>query len=96
MAEIVRLGDATSQGGSVLEGDFTVLQGGQPVAIVGMLASCPKCSPGKGPIVAVAPRTVNLPGGPVALAGDIVDCGCPPGSHVLLPAQTNTNAGAQR
>ncbi|MBU3825430.1 MAG: PAAR domain-containing protein [Candidatus Oceanisphaera merdipullorum] len=95
MTAIIRLGDATSQGGSVLEGDSTVLHAGQPIAIVGMLASCPKCSPGKGPIVAVAPRTVNLPGGPVALAGDIVACGCPSGSHVLVAAQGNTNASGK-
>lgn len=95
MAAIIRLGDMTSQGGSVLEGDPTVLHAGQPMAIVGMLASCPKCLPGQGPIVAVGPRTVNLPGGPVALAGDIVACGCPAGSHVLLAAQGNTNAGGE-
>ncbi|MGP7735746.1 PAAR domain-containing protein [Oceanimonas smirnovii] len=93
MAKVARLGDATSQGGSVLEGDQSIMHAGKPVARVGMQASCPKCSAGKGPIVAVAPRTVNLPGGPVALAGDQVACGCPPGSHVLVPAQSDTNAG---
>ncbi|MDP5291697.1 PAAR domain-containing protein [Oceanimonas sp. CHS3-5] len=92
MAKIARLGDATSQGGSVLEGDQTVMHGGKPVARVGMLASCPKCQKGQGPIVPVAPRTVQLPGGLVALAGDQVACGCPPGSHVLVPVQGDTNA----
>lgn len=92
MAKIARLGDATSQGGSVLEGDGNITHGGKPVARVGMKASCPKCKKGQGPIVPVAPRTVNLPGGPVALAGDQVACGCPPGSHVLVPAQGDTQA----
>ena len=94
MAEIVRLGDATSQGGSVLEGDSSVIHGGQPVARVGMQASCPSCIKGQGPIVPVAPRTVQLPGGLIALVGDEVACGCPPGSHVLLPGQGNTLAAA--
>lgn len=93
MTAIIRLDDPTSQGGSVLEGDATVLHAGQPMAIVGMLASCPKCSAGQGPIVAMGPRTVNLPGGPVALAGDMVACGCPPNSHFLVATQANTQVG---
>ncbi len=67
-----------------MEGNPGILFNGLVASSVGHKASCPKCKQGIGPIVAVGPRTVTLPAGPAARAGDYVACGCPPGSNSLL------------
>ena len=80
----IGIGSRTSTGGTVMEGNPGILSNGLVASSVGHKASCPKCKQGIGPIVAVGPRTVTLPAGPAARAGDYVACGCPPGSNSLL------------
>ncbi len=80
----IGVGSRTSTGGTVVEGNEGILFNGLVASSIGHKATCPKCKKGVGPIVAVGPRTVTLPGGPAARAGDYVACGCPPGSNSLL------------
>lgn len=87
MRNVARKGDPTSTGGSIQEGDDSWLSEGSPTTYIGMMATCPACKVGQGPIVAVGPRSIIGPGGPVALQGDYVSCGCPPMSNTILPAQ---------
>lgn len=91
----IGIGSKTSTGGAVLEGNEGLVFDGLVASSVGHKASCPKCKKGIGPIVAVGPRTVQLPAGPAARAGDYVACGCPPGSNVLL-AEGTVHIGAQQ
>lgn len=81
----IGIGSKTSTGGAVVEGNPGVLFDGLIATSVGQQATCPACKKGIGNIVAVGPRTVMLPAGPAARAGDYVACGCPAGSNVLLP-----------
>ncbi len=84
----IGVGSKTSTGGAVIEGNPGILFDGLVASSVGHKATCPKCKKGVGPIVAVGPRTVDLPAGPAARAGDYVACGCPAGSNTLLPDGT--------
>lgn len=90
MRNVARKGDPTSTGGAILDGDGSWLSEGSPTTYIGMIATCPACKVGQGPIVAVGPRSIIGPGGPVALQGDYVACGCPPMSNTILPAQGTT------
>lgn len=90
MRNVARKGDPTSTGGMIQEGDSSWLSEGYPTTYIGMIATCPACKVGQGPIVAVGPRSIIGPGGPVALQGDYVACGCPSMSNVILPAQGTT------
>ncbi|CEA04520.1 hypothetical protein BN1049_01599 [Pseudomonas saudimassiliensis] len=80
----IGVGSKTSTGGTVIEGNPGILFDGLVASSVGHQATCPKCKKGIGPIVAVGTRTVVLPAGPAARAGDYVACGCPAGSNTLL------------
>ncbi len=83
----ISIGSKTSTGGEVVEGNNGIMMNGFVASSVGHKATCKsgrKECRGIGPIVAVGPRDVNLPAGPSARVGDYVDCGCPPGSNVLL------------
>ncbi|TKA92945.1 PAAR domain-containing protein [Halopseudomonas bauzanensis] len=80
----IGVGSKTSTGGTVIEGNPGIMFDGLVASSVGHQASCPACRKGIGPIVAVGPRTVILPAGPAARAGDYVACGCPAGSNTLL------------
>lgn len=84
----IGIGSKTSTGGEVIEGNQGVVFDGLVASSVGHKATCPACKKGIGEIVAVGGRTVALPAGPAARAGDYVACGCPPGSNTLL-AQGN-------
>lgn len=84
----IGIGSKTSTGGAVVEGNAGVLFDGLVASSVGHQASCPKCKKGIGPIVAVGPRTIVLPAGAAARAGDYVACGCPAGSNTLLAEGT--------
>ena len=84
----IGIGSKTSTGGVVIEGNEGIMFDGIVASSVGHQATCPRCKKGIGPIVAVGPRTVTLPAGPAARAGDYVACGCPPGSNGLLGAST--------
>ena len=90
MRNVARKGDPTSMGGVIQDGDGGWLTEGAPTTYIGMIATCPACKVGQGPIVAVGPRSIIGPGGPVALQGDYVACGCPPMSNTILPAQGTT------
>ncbi|MFJ4193667.1 PAAR domain-containing protein [Pseudomonas sp. NPDC089534] len=89
-------GAPTSTGGAVLEGNENLRIEGQIIASIGQLASCPACSAGQGPIVAVGERTLMLPAGPAALEGDYVACGCPPMANKVLTQQHSGYAGIGR
>lgn len=80
----IGIGSRTSTGGVVIESNPGIMFDGLVASSVEHQATCPKCKKGIGPIVAVGPRTVVLPAGPAARAGDYVACGCPPGSNTLL------------
>lgn len=90
MRNVARKGDPTSTGGAIQDGDSSWLSEGSPTTYIGMIATCPACKVGQGPITAVGPRSIIGPGGPVALQGDYVACGCPPMSNIILPAQGTT------
>ena len=90
----IGIGSRTSTGGAVIEGNPGIQFDGLVASSVGHRATCPKCKKGEGPIVAVGPRTVMLPAGPAARAGDYVACGCPSGSNTLL-ADGTIHIGSQ-
>jgi uncharacterized Zn-binding protein involved in type VI secretion len=78
--EIIRLGDSTSHGGTVLEGSLFDICMGKPIAFVGHKVLCPKCK-GVFPIVEGAPTT-SFYGKGVALGGMHTACGA-----VLIASQ---------
>jgi uncharacterized Zn-binding protein involved in type VI secretion len=78
--EIIRLGDKTSHGGTVLEGSPADICMGKPIAFVGHKVQCPKCK-GAFPIVEGA-LTTTFYGKGVALAGMKTACGA-----VLIASQ---------
>lgn len=84
----IGIGSKTSTGGAVIEGNQGLVFDGLVASSVGHKATCPACKKGIGPIVAVGGRTVTLPAGPAARAGDYVACGCPPGANTLLAQGT--------
>ena len=86
----IGIGSKTSTGGTVVEGNVGIAFDGLIASSVGHKATCPACKKGSGPIVAVGKREIHLPAGPAARAGDYVDCGCPPGSNVLIAQGTIT------
>ncbi len=94
---MIGIGAPTSTGGSVLEGNLGInIDCAVSTSSIGHLPSCPARSQGKGPIVAVGPRTITLPAGLVALEGDYVACGCPPQSNKLMFAQSSVYGGAEQ
>ncbi|PRB77523.1 PAAR domain-containing protein [Pseudomonas sp. MYb185] len=90
----IGIGSRTSTGGSVIEGNPGITFDGLVASSVGHKATCPACKKGIGEIIAVGPRTIVLPAGPAARAGDYIACGCPAGSNVLL-AEGTVHIGAQ-
>ncbi|MCS7562582.1 PAAR domain-containing protein [Pseudomonas aeruginosa] len=73
MQEIIRKGDRTDHGGSVLEGFPQTDLNGSPMAGVGHQVSCPRCK-GVFPIVEGSP-VYKVDGTPVALHGMKTACG---------------------
>lgn len=71
--EIIRQGDPTSHGGTVLEGSLTDICHGKPIAYLGHKVTCPKCK-GTFPIIDGA-MTTTFYGQGVALAGMETACG---------------------
>lgn len=71
--EIIRLGDKTSHGGTVIEGSIADICMGKPIAFVGHKVYCPLCR-GAFSIIEGAP-TVSFYGRGVALAGMHTACG---------------------
>lgn len=78
--EIIRIGDATSHGGTVIEGCPTATYMGKPIALVGHKTSCPKCR-GTYPIIQGV-STTTFSGKSVAVAGMRTACGA-----VLIASQ---------
>lgn len=94
--KMIGIGAHTSTGGAVLEGNMGInIDPAVNTSSIGHMASCPACSVGKGPIVAVGPRTITLPAGPAALEGDYVACGCPPHSNTVIAGQSSVYGGAE-
>lgn len=84
----IGIGSKTSTGGVVIEGNEGLLFDGLVASSVGHKATCPACKKGAGEIIAVGSRTVYLPAGPAARAGDYIACGCPPGLNTLIAQST--------
>ena len=94
--KMIGVGAPTSSGGRVMEGNIGIaIDSSVDTLSVGHIASCPVCNIGKGPIVAVRPRTINLPAGAAALEGDYVACGCPPLSNTVIAGQSTVFGGAE-
>lgn len=73
MPEIIRKGDSTSHGGTVLEGSPTDICMGKPISFIGHKVHCPKCR-GDFPIVEGV-MTATFYGKGVAVAGMKTSCG---------------------
>ncbi|QVM98882.1 PAAR domain-containing protein [Pseudomonas sp. SORT22] len=73
MRKIVRLGDSTDHGGSVIESLSPTNLNGKPIAGKGNLVSCPLCK-GIFPIIEGS-STYSINGIPVALDGMKTACG---------------------
>lgn len=71
--EIIRRGDATTHGSTVIEGSLTDICHGKPIAFLGHRVHCPKCS-GDFPIVEGV-MTTSFYGKGVAVAGMKTACG---------------------
>ncbi|QBE64945.1 PAAR domain-containing protein [Pseudoduganella lutea] len=78
--EIIRKGDKTDHGGTVLEGSLTDICHGKPMAFIGHKVQCPKCK-GTFPIVEGV-MTTTIFGKGVAVAGMKTACGAS-----LIPSQ---------
>ena len=104
--QVVRVGDITAHGGSVVKGALTVMAGGKPVARVGDPHVCPMSDGPKphvgGPVIGPGAPTVLAEGMPVALVGDKATCasapdslamGCP--TVVILGTVVNVSASPQ-
>ncbi|CAD5106666.1 PAAR domain-containing protein [Zestomonas carbonaria] len=73
MKDIIRLGDATDHGGTVIEAFSQTNLNGKPMAGVGHMVSCPQCK-GVFPI-AEGSSLYKVDGIPVALDGMQTACG---------------------
>ena len=94
MSFIIRKGDPTSTGGSVTQGHslFDVL--GQSTTLEGMIATCPECKQGSGPVKPISRRSCEIEGKIVIIQGDHVLCGCPPGANTVIATQFEATAAA--
>ena len=79
---LIRLGDKTSHGGTVLEASQHSDSGGTPIARMGDKVSCPIHGSGT---IASGDLTMIVDGKPVARQGDRASCGA-----VLIAGQQNT------
>jgi len=84
MQKIIRLGDKTSHGGTVVSATSHVTVGGIPVARVGDKCTCPKRGHNNCVIVEGDPNW-TIDGIPVALEGHKISCGA-----VLIASAPNT------
>lgn len=92
MTYIIRQGDPTSTGGVVTQGHSQLTIFDKPTTLEGMIATCPKCKKGQGPIKAISPREGTIDDRIIIIKGDHVLCGCPPGKNVVLPTQFDATA----
>jgi len=87
VSQVVRLGDSSSHGGTVITASSRVRVGGVLVARVGDLHSCPVPGHGVTAITTGAARC-KVEGSPVARDGDVVGCGA-----VLVASQARMVVG---
>ncbi|MDR0588691.1 MAG: PAAR domain-containing protein [Burkholderiales bacterium] len=80
---VIRVGDKTTTGGTVITGDPLASDQERPIARKGDMATCLLCRVGIGPI-AEGQEGWELHGQPVALEGHVVACGCPWGTNRLV------------
>jgi uncharacterized Zn-binding protein involved in type VI secretion len=76
-----RMGDATTHGGVITQGEFSVLIGGQPAARMGDWHTCPMFDgpkPHVGGAIAKGSMTVFIGAIPAARVGDPAICVGPP------------------
>lgn len=84
MRKIIRLGDSTSHGGTVVSASSHMLVGGKPVARLGDKCTCPKRGHNNCVIVE-GDTNWTIDGIPVALEGHKISCGA-----VLICSSPNT------
>ncbi|EPJ45050.1 MAG: hypothetical protein OFPII_30420 [Osedax symbiont Rs1] len=94
MSYIIRQGDPTTTGGSVTQGHGLFETFGKPTTLEGMIATCPACKKGSGPIKPVSKRSCDVEGKVVIIQGDIVQCGCSPGANTVIATQFEATATA--
>lgn len=72
---VVRLGDPTTHGGSVITASSTSIVEGKPVALIGDLVSCPKKGHGVNKIIEGS-KTCYSDGKQVVIDYAVCECGC--------------------
>ena len=82
----IREGDRTSHDGVVLSCSPNNMMDGKPMALLGDMVSCPRCS-GVFPIVTAKPVGMTFDGRPPAMEGDKTACGA-----TLIASQHNSTA----
>jgi uncharacterized Zn-binding protein involved in type VI secretion len=82
---LIRLGDATSHGGSVIGASGSTDSDGVPIARVGDAVTCPRKGHGTNSIVSGDP-TLIIDGKPAARQGDMTACGA-----TLISSQQASN-----
>lgn len=75
MRGVIRLGDMTTHGGSVIHASSKIVMEGRPVALVGDLVSCPRDGHGINPIIEGS-SMMSFEGRAVAIDGCKSACGC--------------------
>ena len=87
MTYVIRQGDPTTTGGVVTQGHPLLEVFDKLATLEGMIATCPACKKGSGPIQPVSKRHCDVEGKIVIIHGDIVQCGCPPGANKVVATQ---------
>ncbi|AKJ42107.1 PAAR domain-containing protein [Pragia fontium] len=72
---VIRLGDRTSHGGTVITATSTAVMDGKKIALVGDLVDCPQTGHGVNPIIEGSSGWVS-DGKQVAVDGCRTACGC--------------------
>ena len=81
---IIRLGDRTSHGGTVVEGHQTLIIHGKPAAGVGHKVHCPKCT--GTPVIVEGAMNASMMGISIAVEGMKTSCG----ATLIASQQTDT------
>ena len=90
--QVAVLGDATNYGGRIITASGQGYSDGAQIALLGDLASCPKCN-STGRIIEGADNFI-IDGKPVAYDGCIVACKCSPvGGHRILALKSSMYVG---
>ena len=90
--QVAILGDATNYGGRIITASGQGYSDGAQIALLGDLASCPKCN-STGRIIEGADNFI-IDGKPVAYDGCIVACKCTPvGGHRILALKSTMYVG---